>query len=111
MTIPLILLLSLVTDKDIKSLYDKMGVTAVEEREAPDFRLPGLSGDTLSLADFRGKIVFLNFWASWCPPCRKEMPSMEKLWREYKDDGLVIVAVNLGEPRKKKYLNSLRNWI
>jgi len=58
-----------------------------------DFTLKNLSGKDVSLSDFRGNIVFLNFWATWCPPCRQEMPSMEKLHEKYKDRGLTILAV------------------
>lgn len=62
---------------------------------APDFSLRNLSGASVSLSDFRGKVVLLNFWATWCPPCKAEMPSMESLYRQMKDDGLVILAVNI----------------
>jgi peroxiredoxin len=64
---------------------------------APDFTLEDLSGKRVSLKDFRGKAVFLNFWATWCPPCVVEMPSMEKLHKEFSDDGLVILAINFRE--------------
>ena len=64
---------------------------------APDFTLEDLSGKRVSLKDFRGKAVFLNFWATWCPPCVVEMPSMEKLHKEFRDDGLVILAINFRE--------------
>ncbi len=62
---------------------------------APDFTLPALSGETLRLSDFRGKVVLLNFWATWCVPCRQEMPTIEALYQRYKDRGLEVVAVNL----------------
>jgi peroxiredoxin len=65
--------------------------------EAQNFILDDLNGHKVSLADQRGKIVFLNFWATWCPPCRYEMPSMEKLYNKFKNDDFVILAVNLGE--------------
>src|SRR5713226_6722311 len=60
----------------------------------PDFTLPDLQGKKVALKDFRGKLVLLNFWASWCTPCREEMPAMERLYQEFKDKGLVILAVN-----------------
>ena len=68
--------------------------------QAPDFTLQDISGRPMSLKNLRGKIVFLNFWATWCVPCREEMPLMEKLHLEYKDQGLEMVAVNFREDKK-----------
>jgi peroxiredoxin len=62
---------------------------------APDFTLANADGKKLSLKDFRGKVVFLNFWATWCETCREEMPSMERLYREFRTKGLEVVAVNV----------------
>jgi len=59
----------------------------------PEINLATPDGKKLSLKDFRGKIVLLNFWASWCVPCREEMPAMEKLYQEFKDKNFVILAV------------------
>jgi peroxiredoxin len=64
---------------------------------APDFTLKELSGKPITLEGLRGKVVFLNFWATWCPPCVIEMPSMEKLHQEFGNDGLVILAINFRE--------------
>lgn len=66
---------------------------------APDFGLTDLEGNKVTLSQLRGKKVFLNFWASWCPPCREEMPDIEKLYQETKDSDLIILAVNLGEDK------------
>lgn len=76
---------------------------------APDFTLEELSGRRLRLKDLRGKVVFLNFWATWCVPCREEMPTMERLHREFKEQGLEIVAINFREGRKevRKFLVEL----
>ena len=63
--------------------------------QAPDFALPTLSGETVRLADLRGKVVFLNFWATWCVPCRTEMPTIEALYQRYKGRGLDVLAVNM----------------
>lgn len=65
--------------------------------QAPDFTLRDLHGNSARLRDLKGKVVFLNFWATWCPPCRLEMPTMEDLHRELADQGLVILAVNFRE--------------
>ena len=62
-----------------------------------NFTLPLLGGGSASLFSYRGSVVILNFWATWCPPCRAEMPSMENLYRRFKNEGLEILAVDLGE--------------
>lgn len=60
---------------------------------APDFTLPTLDGGSITLSDYQGKLVFINFWATWCIPCRDEMPSMQTLWERYKDQDFVILGV------------------
>jgi peroxiredoxin len=64
-------------------------------KDAPDFELRTPDDRTIRLADLKGKVVLLNFWATWCEPCREEMPGMERLYRAYKDRGLVVLAVSL----------------
>ncbi len=64
---------------------------------APNFTFPGLDGRMVSLADYKGKVVFLNIWATWCAPCVTEMPSMKKLYQELKDEGFEILAVSVDE--------------
>ena len=66
-----------------------------EHFPAPDFTLSTPSGASLSLAELRGKVVLLNFWATWCVPCRKEMPAIEALYQRYKERGLEVVAISL----------------
>lgn len=66
---------------------------------APEFTLAVPDGRKRSLKDFRGKVVFLNFWATWCESCREEMPSMERLYQEFKGKGLEVVAVNVKDKR------------
>jgi len=70
----------------------KVGVS--KGSTAPDFELKTLSGDSMSLSSVKGKKVIINFWATWCPPCRSEMPDMQKIQDEHKDD-VVVLAVNL----------------
>ena len=67
---------------------------------APDFTLVNPDGKKLSLKDYRGKLVFLNFWATWCTYCRTEMPAMDRLYREFKSKGFEILAVNVKDDRK-----------
>lgn len=74
---------------------------------APGFVLPGLTGGSVRLSDYHGKVILLNFWATWCPPCRAEMPSMEKLYQAYRDRGLVILAISSdvgGKPVVEPYV-------
>jgi peroxiredoxin len=76
---------------------DGFDVVRVAPAPAPDFTLAGLDGKTVRLADFRGRVVFLNFWATWCPPCREEMPAMQALAGDLEKQGLVVLAVNYEE--------------
>jgi peroxiredoxin len=64
---------------------------------APDFLLPRLDGTTVRLSDYRGKVVLLNIWATWCGPCVEEMPSMERLHQEMKDEDFEILAVSIDD--------------
>jgi peroxiredoxin len=62
---------------------------------APDFALEDLQGNTVRLSDFRGKITLVNFWATWCPPCRAEMPHLKKFYEDYHSKDVVILGVNM----------------
>ncbi|MFD1448798.1 peroxiredoxin family protein [Oceanobacillus profundus] len=78
--------------------FSTIGLVAAEDigtevgQKAPDFKLITSDGETVQLSDFKGKRVLLNFWASWCPPCREEMPDLERF---YQDKDAVVLAVNL----------------
>jgi len=74
------------------------GLTPLPQRPpAPDFELPDIDGALHRLSDYRGKVVIINFWATWCPPCRAEMPSMERAWAKLRDEDIAMLAVNVGE--------------
>jgi len=89
------------TDAEIH-FWENLGVVKIDEKlAAPSFRLKDLNGKEVKLEDHRGKIVFLNFWATWCLPCRAEMPSMEKLYTQFKDRDFIILAVDLQEGTNK----------
>ncbi len=64
-------------------------------QEAPDFTLPALEGDSLTLSDYRGKIVVLNFWATWCAPCREEMPAFVGIQEEFRSQGVQFIGVSI----------------
>jgi peroxiredoxin len=82
----------------LEPLLRAAGVMAVPERRAaPDFKLPDVKGRMHHLRDQRGKVVFMNFWATWCPPCRLEMPLMEQLSHALRREPFVMWAVNLQE--------------
>ena len=75
--------------------------TGQEPEPAADFRIDLLSGEELALSDLRGKVVVLNFWATWCPPCREEMPSFESIYREYQDRDVVFVGVAVADTEER----------
>lgn len=66
---------------------------------APDFALPTLGGQTARLSDYRGQVVLVNLWATWCPPCRMEVPELVSAYNRYKGRGFTILAINQGEGR------------
>jgi len=76
---------------------------------APDFTLKSNQGKNLRLEDYRGQVVMMNFWASWCGPCRQEMPLMDDLFKQYQKMGFTILAVNVDEDTRdaEKFLRSV----
>lgn len=75
-------------------LLEAMGMTKVSGPRAPDFTLPSIDGTQVSLQQYQGKVIFLNFWATWCIPCREEMPALEKLHQAYQEQDLVVLAID-----------------
>ena len=83
---------------ELDRLFRNIGILKIPHVTRPvEIQLKDVFGNTVSISDFRGKVVFLNFWATWCPTCVIEMPSMEKLHRKLKDKDFVMVAINLRE--------------
>jgi cytochrome c biogenesis protein CcmG/thiol:disulfide interchange protein DsbE len=71
------------------------GFAPQEGFSAPDFTLKTTTGEIYTLSDLKGQAVLVNLWATWCPPCRAEMPAMQRIYEEYQEQGLVILAVNM----------------
>lgn len=76
---------------------DTTAKTLAPGASAPEFTLKDLDGKPHKLSDYRGKVVAVNFWATWCPPCRKELPSMERTYQTLKHKNFVILGVEVGE--------------
>jgi len=77
---------------------------------APDFSLYDLSGNKVSLKDYRGDVVLLDFWATWCPPCRRSIPELVDINNRYRDRGLVILGISVDDPRQanNRYLSAFK---
>lgn len=84
----------------IDTLYQSMKRVAIGN-EAPAFTIPDIEGTSVSLSDFRGQHVLLDFWASWCAPCRAQNPSLVKIYHQYKDRGFTIVGISVDKNREK----------
>jgi peroxiredoxin len=88
--------------KEIDRLFKKVGILALPNKTPPvEFALPDPKGRIIRISEFRRKIVFLNFWTTWCYACVIEMPAMEKLHKEFKDRDFVMIAINLQEPAER----------
>jgi peroxiredoxin len=101
-----LLLFTLPAYGEEKDLFSKIGIHAIrDKKKAPDFHLEGLNGQKVQLNALKGKIIILNFWATWCGPCKEEMPSMEALYQHYKERDFVLLTISVDyggpEPVKK----------
>ncbi|MDJ0870578.1 MAG: TlpA disulfide reductase family protein [Gammaproteobacteria bacterium] len=96
---PLItLMLCFATAAGVAAERSDQSLTPVEGRPpAPELDLLDMEGVRHRMADYRGKVVIVNFWATWCPPCREEMPSMQRAYEQLREEGIEMLAVNIGE--------------
>ena len=80
----------------------------IQEAAAPDFSIADLQGNTLTLAGYKGKVLFINFWATWCPPCRKEIPDFIEAYKELKAEGLEILGLSVDQTTGSALLEWVR---
>lgn len=94
------------------NLFSKIGIQAIrDKKKPPDFCLESLKGGKIQLKNLKGKVIFLNFWATWCGPCKEEMPSMEALHQQFKDRDFVFLAISVdygGAKAVKKFMEKHR---
>ena len=76
---------------------DQLMTPLTDKHPAVNFKLQDMDGKTHQLSDYKGQPVIINFWATWCPPCREELPSMNRGWAKIKSDGIAMIAINVGE--------------
>lgn len=90
-------------------LYGAASLTAASTPAAPDFTLPGKTGEAVALAKLKGQVVMLNFWASWCGPCRTEMPLLDQIYKKYSAAGFTLLGVNVDTDSKdaEKFLSQV----
>lgn len=79
----------------------KVTAAQVDSGAAPDFTLTSFTGETIRLSELRGQVVVINFWASWCPPCREEAAYLEQTWRKYQQEGVIFIGVNYADTDKE----------
>jgi peroxiredoxin len=84
--------------QDLPPRVDLSAVPVSVNFSAPELTLTDIEDTPASLADFRGQVVLVNLWATWCPPCKEEMPALETFYRRHADQGFVIIAINDGDP-------------
>ena len=76
-------------------------LTDMSGRQAPDFALKSMAGENLRLSEYRGEVVMINFWATWCGPCRQEMPILDEIYQRYQKIGFALLGVNIDDDRRR----------
>ena len=99
-----------VKSKETKEVKDSKIITGIEiGNKIPDFVLYDLKLNKIEASEFKGKPIILNFWATWCPPCREEMPSIESFYKKNKEKGIEVVAVSVDQDSKEKVAEFIKN--
>ena len=94
-----------------ESLADASITAAAKRAVAPDFELDDLKGEAVRLSQFKGKVVVINFWATWCAPCKQEIPHLNRILKNYKEQGLVILTISTDSPQTQSQVGRLaRRW-
>jgi peroxiredoxin len=102
--------LSFASERSRDDLFVKMGIELIKgHTKAPNFCLEDLEGKKLELKHFKGKLVFLNFWATWCGPCKEEMPTMERLYQKSKEKDFVFLAISVDYEGKQSVKEFIKN--
>lgn len=103
MSLPLLILLLVVSG----ATHAGQTLTLIDGAvPAPDFQLRDMDGNLHRLSDYRGKPVIINFWTTWCPPCREEIPSMNRAWQQLEQEGIALLAINMGEDEETIFIFS-----
>jgi peroxiredoxin len=96
---------------DISKKKPPRMVCIADGLNTPSFTLLNLKGEQVSFSEFKGKVILLDFWATWCPPCRKEIPSLNELYLQYKKDGFVVIGISLdrqGREEVQKFIEKYK---
>lgn len=93
----------------ISMLLPALACAGMVNKKAPDFTLNSLDGKAVSLGEFKGRVVFIDFWASWCPPCKKEMPEINRLAERFNDEDMAVLAVSVDKKKEhaEKFMSTI----